>query len=378
MGRMVRESARYALALLATFSLTAHADWETNLRQGATEISHEVYGLHMYVLWICVIIGIVVFGAMAYSIINHRKSKGVTPAKFHESTSLELLWTAVPLVILISMAMPAAKALVKMSDTSNADVTIKVTGHQWKWEYEYMEDGVHFFSNLDQASRETGALDSGKNPSDVEHYLLNVDNPLVLPTGKKVRFLITSNDVIHAWFMPDFAIKQDAIPGFINEAWTRIEKEGTYRGQCAELCGKDHGYMPIVVVAKNDAEYQTWIEGQKVAAAEQAAAAEKTWDMGALMEHGEKIYKTSCAACHQPNGQGIPPTFPALAGSKIATGDVDAHIDIVVHGKAGTAMQAFGQQLNDADLAAVITYERNAFGNDTGDVVQPATIKAKR
>ena len=379
MGSRFKHSVFTTLALLAALiSPAVSADWEMNLREGATDISRTVFGLHMYVLWICVGIGIVVFGVMAYSVINHRKSKGYVAAKFHESTAVELVWTIVPLIILVSMAMPAAKALIRMEDTSNADVTIKITGHQWKWEYEYLEDGVHFFSNLDDASRKASQRNSGIAPTSVDHYLANVDKPLVLPTHKKIRFLITSGDVIHAWFMPDFAIKKDAIPGFINEAWTKIDKEGVYRGKCAELCGKDHGYMPIVVVAKNDADYASWIGEQKLAMASAAAAANETWDMAKLMETGAQVYTKICAACHQPNGQGLPGVFPALAGSKIATGDIQAHIEIVMNGKPGTAMQAFAAQLSDAEIAAVVTYERNSFGNSTGDSVQPSTIKALR
>ena len=379
MGSRFKQSVSSILFLLVVLiSPVASADWTMNLREGVTDISHTVFGLHMFVLWICVGIGIVVFGVMAWSIVHHRKSKGHVAAKFHESTAVELVWTIIPLIILVSMAMPAARALIKMEDTSNADVTIKITGHQWKWEYEYLEDGVHFFSSLDDASREASQRDSGIDPDTVEHYLANVDKPLVLPTHKKIRFLITSGDVIHAWFMPDFAIKKDAIPGFINEAWTNIDKEGVYRGKCAELCGKDHGYMPIVVVAKNDADYASWVGEQKVAMAAEAASASETWDMAKLMEKGGQVYNKICAACHQPNGQGLPGVFPALAGSKIATGDVAAHTDIVMNGKPGTAMQAFASQLSDAEIAAVITFERNSFGNTAGDSVQPSAIKALR
>ena len=365
-------------ATLLLVSGMAQSDWQLNLTEGVTEISREVYGMHMMVLWICVAIGVVVFGAMFYSILVHRKSKGATPATFHESVIAEISWTIVPFVILIAMAIPAAKALIKMEDTSNADMTIKITGYQWKWQYEYMEDGVSFFSSLDAASRDAAAVDSGIDVASVDNYLLDVDKPLVLPVGKKIRFLLTSNDVIHAWWIPEFAIKKDAIPGYINEMWTNIDEEGVYRGQCAELCGKDHGYMPIVVEAVSEEAYQTWVTEQVAAADAEANSADKEWDLAALMEKGEEVYGKACLACHQANGQGIPGVFPALAGSPMALNDMDAHIDIVVNGKPGTAMTAFGPQLSDVEIAAVVTYERNAWGNDTGEVVQPAAIKASR
>ena len=365
-------------ATLLLVSGMAQSDWQLNLTEGVTEISREVYGMHMMVLWICVAIGVVVFGAMFYSILNHRKSKGATPATFHESVLAEISWTIVPFVILIVMAIPAAKALIKMEDTSNADMTIKITGYQWKWQYEYVEDGVSFFSNLDSASRDAAAKNSGVDVASVDNYLLGVDNPLVLPVGKKIRFLLTSNDVIHAWWIPEFAVKKDAIPGYINEMWTNIDEEGVYRGQCAELCGKDHGYMPIVVEAVSEEAYQTWVGEQVAAANAEANSADKEWDLAALMEKGEEVYGKACLACHQANGQGIPGVFPALAGSPMALNDMDGHIDIVLNGKPGTAMTAFGPQLSDVEIAAVVTYERNAWGNDTGEAVQPATIKALR
>ena len=359
-------------------SFTASADWQLNLTEGVTEISREVFGMHMMVLWICFWIGVLVFGAMTISIIYHRKSRGVTPATFHESTAAEIAWTIVPFVILIAIAIPAAKTLIVMEQTEDAEITLKVTGHQWKWEYEYLESGVHFFSNMDQASREASALGSGIDPNTVDNYLLEVDKPIVLPTGKKVRILLTASDVIHAWWIPDFAIKKDAIPGFINEMWTNIDEEGIYRGQCAELCGKDHGFMPIVVEAKSQAEYEAWTKAELAAAEAAANSADREWAMDELMERGETVYGTSCAACHQANGEGIPGVFPSLVGTPMVLEDIEGHIDIVMNGKAGTAMQAFAAQLNDADLAAVITYERNAWGNDTGDVIQPSLVKSLR
>jgi cytochrome c oxidase subunit 2 len=363
-------------ALLTSF--TARADLVMNMTKGVTDLSHEVYGLHMMVVWVCVAIGVLVFGVMIYSMINHRKSKGHKPATFHESTVAEIGWTVVPVAILVALAIPAAQALIKIEDSNNADMTIKITGHQWKWEYDYPEQGIHFFSNLAADSREASARDSGIDPSSVDHYLLDVDKPLVIPTGKKVRFLFTSNDVIHAWWVPALAVKKDVIPGFINDMWANVNEPGTYRGQCAELCGKDHGFMPIVVVAKDEAGFNAWVAEQKTAAAAEAASGDKEWSKDELMAKGETIYTNNCSACHQATGAGIPGVFPALAGSPIATGDVNAHINIVMNGKAGTAMAAYAAQLSDADMAAVITYERNAFGNDTGDVVQPSTIKAAR
>ncbi|HED17968.1 MAG TPA: cytochrome c oxidase subunit II, partial [Gammaproteobacteria bacterium] len=351
----------------------AAADYALNLRRGVTSISHEAYDLHMLILWICVAIGVVVFGAMFISIFSHRKSKGAQPAQFHESTTVEVIWTIVPFLILIGMAIPATKALVAMEDTSNSDLSIKVTGYQWKWGYEYLDSGVSFISSLATPKEQIfNEQDKGLN------YLLEVDNPVVVPINKKVRLMITANDVIHAWWVPDLGMKKDAIPGFVNEMWFNIEKEGTYRGQCAELCGKDHGFMPIVVVAKNEADYQKWIADKKSEMGAASAGADREWAMAELMERGKKVYTSNCAACHQAGGAGIPGTFPALKGSAIATGPKDAHMKLVMHGKSGTAMAAFASQLNDIDLAAVITYERNAWGNDIGDLVQPSEIKAAR
>ena len=352
---------------------SAFAEYALNLPRGVSPISQEAYDLHMLILWVCVAIGVVVFGAMFISIIYHRKSKGAQPAQFHESTAVEIVWTVVPFLILIGMAIPATKALVAMEDTSNADLSIKVTGYQWKWGYDYMDEGVSFISTLSTPKDEI----YNKAPKG-ENYLLEVDNPIVVPVNKKVRLLITANDVIHAWWVPELGMKKDAIPGFINEMWFKADKEGTYRGQCAELCGKDHGFMPIVVVAKNETDYQQWIADQKGAAAADEAAADRVWDKPELMERGEKVYATNCVACHQANGEGVPGAFPALKGGAITTGPKDAHINIVINGKPATAMAAFAAQLSDVDLAAVITYERNAWGNDTGDLVQPSEVKAAR
>jgi cytochrome c oxidase subunit 2 len=352
----------------------AQAEYGLNMTESVTPIGRELYSLHMLVFWICVVIGVVVFAAMAWSIIHHRKSKGAVAANFHESTTVEIVWTVVPLLILIGIAIPATGTLLDLEDAkTDAEITVQVTGIQWKWKYTYVDDDVSFISSLAQSSR-----DVIKDPTGNENYLLEVDEPLVLPVNKKIRFLFHADDVIHAWWVPELAVKQDAIPGFINDSWALIEEPGTYRGQCAELCGKDHGFMPIVVEAVSEADYLAWLDSKKAEAAAAAASAEQEWSMQDLLAKGETVYQANCAACHGPTGAGIPGAFPAMTGSPIVTGDVAAHVDIVVNGKAGTAMAAFKGQLNDVDLAAVITYERNALGNSVGDMVQPSAIKNAR
>ena len=348
-----------------------------NMTKGVTPVSEEVYDLHMLILWICVVIGVVVFGAMFYSMYAHRKSKGAVPAQFHESTKMEILWTVAPFLILVGMAIPATKTLVFMDDTSEADISIKITGHQWKWEYEYLDgdaQGIHFISSLSTESRQAIYND----PTAVEHYLKDVDNEVVVPINKKIRFFLTASDVIHAWWVPDLGQKQDAIPGFINEMWTMIKEPGVYRGKCAELCGKDHGFMPVVVRAVTDAEYAQWISDQKGADVAMEAAADKVWTADDLYAKGEEVYNTQCVGCHQLNGMGIPGTFPAISGSTIASGPIDGHMDIIMNGRPGTAMSAYKNQLSDVDIAAVLTYQRNAWDNRTGDAVQPADVKAVR
>ncbi len=366
------------LALFWLMPLLAVADWQLNMTEGVTDLSHEIHDLHMLVFWVCSGIGVVVFGAMSIAMIRHRKSSGVVAATFHASTTAEIIWTIIPAIILTLLAFPAAEALVKIEDSSKADMTIKVTGHQWKWEYEYPEAGIRFFSSLDANSREASALGSGIDPASVEHYLREVDNPLVIPVGKKIRFLFTANDVIHSWWVPELAVKKDAIPGFVNDMWAKVNQPGVYRGQCAELCGKDHGFMPIKVIALAEPEYQQWVTAQQAAAASAAAASDKVWGKDELMVQGEKVYRTTCVACHQANGAGIPGVFPALTGSPTATGDINVHIATVLNGRPGTAMQAFGKQLSDADIAAVVTYERNALGNSVGDMAQPVAIRVVR
>ncbi|WP_372982933.1 cytochrome c oxidase subunit II [Marinobacter sediminum] len=350
------------------------AEYEMNLMRGATDLSHRAFDLHMISLWVCVAIGVVVFGAMFYSLFAFRKSRGAVAANFHDNTTVEVVWTIIPFIILIAMATPATIALIELEDASDPGLTIKVTGYQWRWQYDYLDQGVSFFSNLATSSRDAIKGD----PSSVENYLLEVDEPLVIPINTKVRFVITSADVIHSWWVPAFGWKQDAIPGFINDAWTNVPQPGIYRGQCTELCGKDHGFMPVVVEAKTPEDYEAWLAGKKAEAEAALSGADREWTSEELMERGKAVYGTYCVACHQPNGQGIPPAFPSLVGSPLVTGPVEGHMDIVLHGKPGTGMQAFGAQLNDVDLAAVISYERNSFGNTTGDYVQPAQIKAAR
>nr|WP_099608669.1 cytochrome c oxidase subunit II [Vibrio coralliilyticus] len=362
--------------LFVGFATSVNAEENTlNMTRGVTGISNEVYDLHMLIFYICCAIAVVVFGAMFYSMYHHRKSKGAVAANFHESTKVEVIWTVIPIIILVLMAIPATRTLVAMEDTSQSDLTIKVTGSQWKWHYSYFGEDVEFFSLLATSQK---AIDGIEEKG--AHYLLEVDNPLVLPINRKVRFLLTSDDVIHSWWVPDFAVKKDTIPGFINEAWTRIDEPGVYRGQCAELCGRAHGFMPVVVHAMEEDKYDAWLLAKKaeIEQAKQEAAASLTASLSQeeLMTIGEKVYVDRCAVCHQVSGAGIPGAFPAITGSKIATGDVDTHIDVVVNGRAGTAMQAFANQLSDKEIAAVVTYQRNGLGNSTGDVVQASDVNA--
>ncbi len=366
----------------------ALAELHFNFQEPVSPNAHEIMTLHMRIFWICVVIAVGVFGVMFISIIKHRKSKGAVPATFHENTKLEVLWTVIPFVILVAVAIPATKALLAIENTSGAALTVKVTGMQWKWKYEYVDNdnnpanNVSFISSLVSADRKASESGNQAIIAKTPHYLQTVDHELVLPVGEKIRFLVTGADVIHSFYVPSFGVKKDAIPGYVNETWTEIEKPGTYRGDCAELCGQDHAFMPIVVKAVSQKDFKTWLAKKKAAA--EAAAAEaasnKVWSMKELYAMGDKIFhgKGGCHGCHGENGQGNPPVFPPLKGSKIATGPVKDHIHLVLNGKPGTAMAAYRDQLNDLELAAVITYERNAWGNNTGDVVQPADIKAAR
>jgi cytochrome c oxidase subunit 2 len=362
------------LTLLALASGSAWSDDskvnEINMPAGVTTVGQSIYDLHMIILWICVVIGVVVFGVMFYSIFMHRKSRGVIPATFHESTKVEVAWTVVPFLILLVIAVPSTKTLLDVYNTEDADLDILITGYQWKWKYEYLDangENVTFFSNL-----RTPQDEIYNNEAKGEHYLLEVDEPLVIPVGKKVRFLITAYDVIHSWWVPELAVKRDAIPGFINETWTRAEVTGVYRGQCAELCGKDHGFMPIVVNVVSDEDYAIWLGEKQAKAAEVKTLMAQNFTLDELATRGKGVYDRSCMACHGAKGEGG--LGKAIAGSAIATGPLDGHMDAVVLGVPGTAMQAFGGQLNDVDMAAVLTYQRNAFGNNMGDMVQPIDV----
>ena len=357
------------------WSIPASADYTLNLRQGVTPVSREVYDLHMLMLWIVTIIGIGVFTVLFYSIYHHRKSRGVKPAKFHHNTTAEVIWTVIPIMILVGMAFPATKTLVKMKNADDAELTVKVTGYQWKWKYDYMEEGFGFFSKLDDASNKARQINSTVDPATVDHYLLNVDNPMVLPVQTKVRILTTASDVLHSWWVPDLGWKRDAVPGFINDNWTYIEEPGTYRGQCAELCGRDHGFMPIVVEAVSKEKYAEWVAEQK-AQAESSLCAAADCTMDELMVAGKQMYETQCAACHQVSGQGLGEMFPTLVGSALVIGPAEGHIEIVLNGR--NLMPAFANQLNDEEISAILTYERNAWGNNVGDMVQPAMVEAMR
>ena len=394
----------------------ARADYTLNLTEGVTELSRDIHDLHMLIFWICVVIGILVYGLLAYSLVNHRKSKGVIPAQFHENTKLEILWTVIPFLILLAMAIPATKVMIKAYDASGADMTIKVTGYQWKWKYEYLDEGVSFFSTLDAKSNQARQLNSDIDPATVENYLLEVDHPLVIPVGKKIRFLFTGGDVIHSWWVPDLGWKKDTIPGFITDAWAKVEKAGTYRGQCTELCGRDHGFMPIVVIAKPEDEYKQWLaehkksEGnteQPVAAQHDESVAPPTAEMPiaenneesvkqpepsepeisaggnqaadkeAQMRIGQEVYESHCLSCHQAGGEGIEGIFPAIKGSTVVNGPVGGHIDLILNGKP-PLMASFRNVLKPEEIAAVITYQRNALGNNVGDVVQASDVASRQ
>ena len=345
-----------------------------NLPPGVSKISREVYDLHMLIFYICCAIGVLVFGVLFYSLIAHRRSRRPQASKFSESLGTEIGWTLVPFVILVAMAVPAARTLVAMEKPGDYDMTVKITGYQWKWHYEYLERDLSFFSSLHPEHNKARQLGSGVDVSSIPNYLDEVDTPLVLPVNRRIRFLLTSNDVLHSWWLIDLAIKKDAIPGYINEAWGIIETPGTYYGKCAELCGRDHAFMPIKVVAVEDEEFDQWLEQQRREAVAAAAGADRDWTPAELVERGRGVYVANCAACHNIDGSGLGAAFPAMTGSPVVKGPLDGHIDIVLNGVAGTAMQAFRAQLNAVDLAAVITYERNDLGNEVGDSVQPREI----
>jgi cytochrome c oxidase subunit II len=342
---------------------------QLNMPQGVTEVSQAAYDIHMVMVWVCTVIGVGVFGFMFYVMYAHRKSRGAVAENFHENLVVELLWTIAPAIILIVMAVPATTALLKVYDTDNPDLEIKITGYQWKWQYEYLGEGVKFMSELNTSLDEV----YGREPKG-EHYLREVTEPLVLPVGKKVRFLVTGNDVIHSWWVPDFGVKRDAIPGLFTAGWAKTDEPGIYVGECTELCGLGHAFMPVVVEVKEEAEYNEWLAGKKAEAAEYAATIGKQWTDEELMVKGEEVYERSCAACHQSNGEGIPGVFPALKNSPIALGPMEGHIAILIDGVAGSSMQSFADQLSEVDIAAVVHYERNAWGNNVGDVTQPIDV----
>ncbi len=360
------KSAFTVLLILTLYPSKALSDWDAlNMREGVTQVSRDVFELHMLIFYICVAIGAVVFSVMFYSLFRYTKKRNPNPSTFHESTKLEVAWTIVPFLVLIAMAVPASKTLTEIYDDEEGEINIQVVGYQWKWEYKYLEDDINFFSNLSTDQDEIyNLVPKGEN------YLLEVDEPLIIPVDTRVRFLITANDVIHSWWVPDFAIKQDAIPGFINTAWTRAEETGIYRGNCTELCGKNHGFMPVVVKVVEKDEYNDWVLAKKEEAIKLAELTEKEWSLTELSERGEGVYQKNCVACHQMNGEGLPPIFPALAGSDIVMFDKDRNVEILMEGVQGAAMQSFANQLSEVDMAAVITYTRQAWGNaENGDGV---------
>lgn len=371
-----KKMAHYILFLIAVgLSAPAMADYTLNMRQGVSPISENVFSLHMTIFWICTVIAVLVYSIMVYALIKHRKSKAHKAATFHESTTIEIIWTVIPFFILVAMAIPASITLFDMEDTTKSEMTIKVTGYRWYWHYDYLDEDINFFSYLSTPDQQVNNFQPKS-----KDYLLEVDNEVVVPTGTKIRFLITAKDVIHSWWVPDFGMKKDAIPGFIREMWTYIDpdKPGKYRGQCAELCGAKHGYMPIVVHAVKPAEYEKWLGEQRKAKASAQADEGKEWTFDELMVKGEKEYNTVCAMCHQANGKGLPPTFPSLVDSPMVKGAdrIEDHIKNVIYGKG--AMPAWGEQKSDLEIAAVVTYERNAWGLESGDVVQPKDVKALR
>lgn len=365
-------------ASLGAQSVLAAADsWQLNMYRGVTPLSKDMYYLHMVGMVVCIIIGVVVFGVMTYSLIHHRKSKGYKPATFHDNMRLEIIWSLIPFLILVGLAVPATRVLIRMDDTEQSEVTIKVVGYQWRWQYNYLNEGISYFSNLS-----TPYSQIQNKEAKGEWYLLEVDKPLVLPVNKKIRFLVTSNDVIHSWWVPELGIKRDAIPGFMYEAWAKIEKPGVYRGQCAELCGINHGFMPIVVNAVSEEEFKQWVAQQEktqIASQENELSPQKKMTRAELMTLGKQKYEQVCLACHQDNGFGLPPLYPALKGSSVAVGHpISRHIDLILNGIPGSAMQPYRDQLSDEEIAAITTYERNAWGNNTQDLIQPEEVARLR
>jgi len=387
---ILRKTIRAAVAAAALGAGTARAGYDVDILPPASPVAQQIYDLHFAILWVCVAIFVVVFGAMFYSVFKHRKSAGAKAAQFHENTTVEIIWTVIPFVILIGMAYPATKTVLDMKDTSRPDLTIKVTAYQWAWEYDYLQEGVKFTSLLatPRAQIEEWEKKGEKKNAD---YLLEVNHPMVVPVGKRVRLLVTSNDVIHGWYVPQLGINQYGIPGFVKDTWFKADRPGVYRGQCSQICGKEHGYMPIVVVAKSVEDYAAWAKEQKeklpaaapaqvAAVAPAAAPAEdpgKKWTADELNALGGKVYAAHCVACHQATGKGMPPAFPALDGSKVVNGPKAAQVALVLGGKAGTAMASFAR-LSDSEIASVVTFTRNSWGNKTGEAILPAEVKAAR
>ena len=392
--------AAFGLAILSLPQL-ALAEWKLNFQEPASQIAQEQYDLHLIILVIITLIGLGVFAVMVYSIIMHRKDKGHKAATFHENTAVELAWTIIPFIIIFLMAFPATRVILAAKDASSPDLTIKAIGYQWKWGYDYLDDNVFFYSSLSTPIEQIGPLMYEEygvitaSEDRTENYLLEVDNPMVVPVNQKVRLLLTAADVLHSWWVPQLGVKQDAIPGIVREAWFQADRTGTYRGQCAELCGKNHGFMPIVVEVLSQEDYLAWVAdmgggAKEIAApigvgdveatapvAQASATGPAEWVDAEVMAYGKGLYEVHCVACHQANGEGLPPTFPGLVGSPLTTGPAAGHIDIVLNGKEGTTMASFAH-LGDAEIAAIIHYERHAWGNNAGDLVTPDDIAAAR
>ena len=380
---LARRLLRAAIAgsLLVPVAAFAVPGWY--FQSPASPVAQEIITLHDLIFWICVVIFVGVFGTMFYSLWKHRKSVGHQAVQFHENTAVEIIWTVIPFLILLFMAYPATKTILAMHDTAASDMTIKVTGSQWKWNYDYVQEGFGYYSTLTTPLAQI----EGREPKD-ENYLLEVDNPLVVPVDEKVRVLVTASDVIHSWWVPAFGVKQDAIPGFVRDTWFRADKVGIYRGQCAELCGKEHGFMPVVVEVKSKADYAKWLGEQKQKLAGAAENPNKVWDEKDLVAHGQQVFNANCAACHQPTGTGNAAIgAPALVGDKVVLGPKQHQIDVVLNGQTDGVVQKAPtggkmpswSQLSDVDIAAAITYTRNSWGNKAGEnVVQPADVKGER
>ena len=379
LGNRMRVAARRRFLLVAAAcslfaSGAAYAAWEWNFQPPATPVAQQIISLHALIFWICVVIFVGVFGTMFYSLFKHRKSIGHQAVQFHENTTVEIVWTIIPFLILLFMAYPATKTILAMHDTSAPDMTVKITGYQWKWGYDYLQDGFGYYSTL---ATPLAQIEGRAQKND--HYLLEVDNPLVVPVDAKVRVLVTANDVIHAWWVPALGVKQDAIPGFVRDTWFRAEKVGTFRGQCAELCGKEHGFMPIVVEVKSKDDYAKWAGEQKQKLAAAADDPNKVWDLQALVTHGAEVFNANCAACHQPTGTGNAAMgAPPLVADKVVMGPKKQQIDVVLNGQNNGKMPPW-KHLSDVDIASVVSYTRNSWGNKASEnIVQPSEVKVER